>query len=63
MTSASALTQSPATATLEQARAAYSPYRCDYVAEVAVDYSGATTVTTAPGPEHEAARCQGLPVA
>ncbi|KFA86875.1 alkaline phosphatase PhoX [Archangium violaceum] len=35
----------PATATLEQAKAVYSPYRYGYVVEVAVDGSGATTVT------------------
>ncbi|HEX5747586.1 MAG TPA: alkaline phosphatase PhoX [Archangium sp.] len=35
----------PATATLEQIKAVYSPYRYGYVVEVAVDGSGATTVT------------------
>ncbi|WP_375771281.1 DUF839 domain-containing protein [Archangium gephyra] len=35
----------PATATIEQAKAVYSPYRYGYVVEVAVDGSGTTTVT------------------
>ncbi|MET0403924.1 MAG: alkaline phosphatase PhoX [Cystobacter sp.] len=35
----------PSTATLAEARAVYSPYRYGYVVEVAVDGSGATTVT------------------
>jgi uncharacterized protein len=35
----------PATATLEQVKAVYSPYRYGYVVEVAVDGSGTTTVT------------------
>ena len=35
----------PATATIEEAKAVYSPYRYGYVVEVAVDGSGATSVT------------------
>ena len=35
----------PATATIAEAKAVYSPYRYGYVVEVAVDGSGATTVT------------------